>query len=282
MNKPIGQSWENCDDDVKIYIESLVTQIREFLQDNLVGVYLHGSLTTASYYRPKSDIDLFIVIDRPLDIATAKALNVLIAKHSENRPTTSTFELNVITTDTAGHPVLPLPFELHYSVGWHAKILNDEMDYNVRQTDVDLVAQLMYTIQHGICLYGKPAATVFGVVAWPDFLEAVLTDYRKIVHEEDIVKMPINNVLNICRVLQLLQQKTTDVHSKDEGAAWGLDHLPAEFKPLIQRALDTYHSAQPVSVQDRKTGGIPWNKKELLAFRDYACAALEGYGISYK
>jgi len=97
--------------------------------------------------------------------------------------------------------------------------------------------------------------------------------------DEDIMKMPINNVLNICRVLQLLEQRTTTVHNKDEGAAWGLSHLPLEFRPLIQKAADAYHSTKSVSVQDRKTGGIAWDKADLLAFRDFARLALDKYGI---
>jgi len=281
MGKPKGQSWETCDEDVKSYINYLTEHLRDFLADNLLGVYLHGSLTMASYYRPKSDIDLFVIIKNPLVIPAKKALNVMIAKHSEKRPTTSTFELNVITAEVAKNPQLPLPFELHYSIGLQAKILNDEMDYSANHTDVDLVAQIMYAIRYGICLFGQPIATVFGKITWLDFIEAVVADYRKIVHEDDIVKMPINNVLNVCRVLQLLQQKTTEIHNKDEGAAWGLMHLPMEFVPLIQKVLDTYHSSQAVSLADRMTGGIAWDKNALLLFRDYARSALREHGIAY-
>jgi predicted nucleotidyltransferase len=270
MGTSTGQSWENCDDDIKQFINTFVALIENFLGDCLVGIYLHGSLTMGSYYRPKSDIDLFIVVREPLKPETAKALNIIIAKHSEKRPTTSTFELNVITAETAKRPALPLPYELHYSIGWHAKILNDEVDYSSKESDVDLVAQLMYAVQYGICLSGKPVQAVFGAISWGDFMASVKADCTKLLTDENVLAMPINNVLNICRVLQLLRQDNQVVHSKDEGAAWGIANLPAQFGPLIQKALNTYHSSDPVSVADRKTGGILWDKEDLLSFRDYA------------
>ncbi|HDK44919.1 MAG TPA: nucleotidyltransferase domain-containing protein, partial [Actinobacteria bacterium] len=43
------------------WVESLVAGIADVLGDELVGVYLHGSLAMGGYYRPKSDLDLLIV-----------------------------------------------------------------------------------------------------------------------------------------------------------------------------------------------------------------------------
>ena len=47
---------------------------------NVTGVYLHGSLATGSYYRPKSDIDLLIVVPDRLDGGMAAGLNLAIAR----------------------------------------------------------------------------------------------------------------------------------------------------------------------------------------------------------
>ncbi len=43
-------------------IISFVEKAKEILQDNLVGVYLHGSAVMGCYNPAKSDIDLIVVV----------------------------------------------------------------------------------------------------------------------------------------------------------------------------------------------------------------------------
>ena len=54
-------------------INGFVERSREILRDNLVGVYLHGSLVMGCFNPQKSDIDLIIVSDRPLSDYDKKA-----------------------------------------------------------------------------------------------------------------------------------------------------------------------------------------------------------------
>jgi streptomycin 3"-adenylyltransferase len=264
------QAWPTCDEDIKRFIVQLLELLKQELGKRLTGIYLHGSLAMGSYYRPKSDIDLIVVINNKLEAVSAVKVGVAIANLAVHRPTTGNVELSIITDEAARSAGIPVPFELHYSTTWHDKILNHEVDYGIERTDPDLASHLMYVWQRGVCLTGKPISEVFGAVEWASFMDAVMDDFSWIIEEEHIVETPFYCVLNICRVLQLKSEDCRTVHSKDEGGEWGLTHLPELYHPLIRQALDIYRSPEPVSEEQRKTGGKDWDRRMLLDFRDYA------------
>lgn len=270
MNENKAQSWENCDADIKQFVLDLVNVLENELGDNLIGIYLHGSLAMGCYYRPKSDLDIIVVAQNRIGGEVAKQAGIAIAKQADKRPTTGNVELSIITADTAKHIPVPVPFELHYSTEWHDKALNGNIEYNSSKTDIDLLSHLMYVQQRGVVLTGKSLQEVFGEYDWQHFMDAVIDDFEWILEDEHIVETPFYGVLNICRVLQLISENSKTVHSKDEGGEWGLENLPAEFRPLIQKALDVYRSSDDVNEAERRTGGQDWNKNKLLAFRDYA------------
>lgn len=265
-----AQAWPNCDKDIKQFVDKLLEYLKCELGSKLTGIYLHGSLAMGSYYRPKSDVDLIVVVDRKLNADLGEAVGIGVANIAAGRPTIGNVELSVITAETAKRVAAPMPFEVHYSSGWHDKLLNREVDYSQTRTDPDLPSHLMYVTQRGVCLYGKPISEAFGLVEWDHFMEAVLDDLDWILADEHILETPFYSVLNICRVFQLKSENRRLVHSKEEGGQWGLAHFPQEYRPLIQQALDVYRSSEPVAEERRKTGGIDWNPADLLAFRDYA------------
>lgn len=265
-----AQSWENCDADIKQFVLDLVNLLENELSDNLIGIYLHGSLAMGCYYRPKSDLDIIVVVQNQIGVDVAKKTGIAIAKQAEKRPTTGNVELSIIVADTAKNIPVHVPFELHYSTEWHDKTLNGDIEYDSTKTDIDLLSHLMYIQQRGIVLSGKPINEVFGKYNWQHFMGAVIDDFEWILEDEHILETPFYGILNICRVLQLLNEDSHTVHSKDEGGEWGLENLPAEFRPLIQKALDVYRSSDDVNEAQRRTGGQDWNKNKLLAFRDYA------------
>ena len=199
------QSWPDCDRKIRDYVMGLVEMLKDRLGDNLTGVYLHGSLAMGSYFPPKSDIDIIIVVYRSLEAAFAASLNRLIAEYAERRPTAGSIELSIITLETARTVPGRIPYELHYSEAVHQMVLEDRMEYGKGFVDPDLPAHLMCVRKRGVCLYGKPVDEVFGEVDWQDFMRSVLADFDWIVADENICGSPYYCILNICRVLQLLQ-----------------------------------------------------------------------------
>lgn len=63
-----AQSWHDCDPDIRRHVEDMVKALRDLLSPDLTGVYLHGSLAMGSFYRPKSDIDVLVVVPMPYQV----------------------------------------------------------------------------------------------------------------------------------------------------------------------------------------------------------------------
>lgn len=264
------QSWQNCDDDVKSFVNELVAKLQSELGHNLVGVYLHGSLAMGSYYRPKSDIDVIVVVENKLSASKRKSASGTVAKHAELKPTTGNIELSIVLAKTAKTIPVPVLYEVHYSTSLHDKILTGDMDYVKEQTDIDLQSHFAYVIQRGIALYGEPVSEVFGQIDWQIFMDGVIDDFNWIIEDEHILETPFYSVLNICRVLQLLAENSQQVHNKDEGGEWALQNLPEQYHGIIRQALSAYHSTRQVDESQRRTNGETWSKEALLTFRDYA------------
>ena len=131
-----AQSWQTCDADIRAFVQRFIRLTTDWLgAANVTGVYLHGSLATGSYYRPKSDIDLLIVVPDRLDGGMAAGLNLAIARLAEKRPTVGSLEVSAMTADTAARVPIPTPYELHYSAAWHERVLRGEVSYGTGRTD---------------------------------------------------------------------------------------------------------------------------------------------------
>ena len=71
-------SYQTLYPDVNKVLHSLTQGIREILRDNLIGVYLMGSLTYEAFNPDNSDIDLVVIITNP---AESKQLEELKQMH---------------------------------------------------------------------------------------------------------------------------------------------------------------------------------------------------------
>ena len=272
-NRP--QSWQNCDTDIREFIQEVVSSTATVLGEELTGVYLHGSLAMGSYYRPKSDIDLLVVVKSSLGTDSRKEIAELFASLAERRPTVGNLEASVVTNQAVKDFRHPCPFEVHYSSEWHEKIKQGTVDFSENNTDADLASHVLYVVKRGITLDGQEIEDVFSPISWSYFVASILDDFDWIVTDENILKTPFYSILNICRVIQTLSQKEQNVFSKDEGGEWGLRMVPAQYKESIEKALLVYRSSRELTYSQRRQGGVSWDKKQLLKLRDYARKEVE-------
>ena len=273
MSGSRAQRWPDCDEDISRYIASVVDLFRRELGDALAGVYLHGSLATGCYYRPKSDIDLIITTRDSLGPASRQRLLLALADASDRRPTTGDLELHVVHEQAARVPAHPMPYELAFGDKIKERVRSGDLELAEQpaeqRVDRDLAAHCTVTRARGIALIGPPPIEAFGAVSHEAFVDAVLYDLDWILGEEHILESPFYSVINACRTLQLLACGPGTVANKEEGALWGLAHLSTEYRPVIRSALDAYRSAAPVTPATRQTNDSPWDRDALLRFRDY-------------
>jgi predicted nucleotidyltransferase len=267
-----AQRWDDCDADVRAWVEAIADVFRDELGASLVGIYLHGSLATGCYHRPKSDADLLIVVREALTDAARWRLGRRLLALADARPTVGTLELSVIREEDARPFRHPLPYEFHFGEGVAAQIRDGTYAHPSGAADGDLGAHVIVARSRGVTLEGPPAAEVFGPVPWAVFADSVLSDFTWIVEDDHVLESPFYAVLNACRTIQLLREPEGTVANKEEGALWALDHLPPEHRPVIEAALACYRSGAPVTPETRKTGGREWDAAALRAFRDFAAA----------
>lgn len=240
-------------DTEKLLIE-IVDIYKKSLEDNLVGLYLHGSLSMGCF-TPKADIDLIAVVKRPM---LPEEKRDLIDKLScLGQLPEKGLEMSVVLQEhVAGKVLHPMPFELHYSY-IHKKKYETDQDYIIEgTTDRDLAAHLTVVKHRGVRLYGKPIDEVVGDIPKEYFIDAVIYDIGEA--EKTIIEDPVNVSLNLCRTLYYLLKGV--VASKQEGGYWCTGHAKAEFKELISEAVRVY-----VGIQEK----MDRTPEELRAFASY-------------
>jgi len=264
------QSWNDCDPDLRAYILQSVDATRL----DPVGVYLHGSLAMNCFYRAKSDVDLLVVVPETLSEAEREHAARALAQRSCDRPMPGDLEVSVLTIEQAANHHHPRPFEVHYSAAWTGEILADRVDYGTQHSDPDLAAHITVVRQRGAVVSGPSPADLFGEVPHDDYLAAITADLQDVLSGNSLLSAPYYGVLNACRVLATLRLGPGTVLSKEEGAVWARDSLPAAHLPLVEQTLRCYRSARPVAAQERDTDGHDWDNDALLTFRDAVLAQL--------
>jgi Domain of unknown function (DUF4111)/Nucleotidyltransferase domain len=214
----------------------LVEGFRDILGDNLRGIYLHGSLALGCFNPARSDIDVLVVMAEPLDTDT-KLLVADLLLHVSCAP--YPVELHVLTRSQLNDWRHPSPFEMHYGESHRETLALDPLTalQTMSSTDRDLAAHVTIAREAGIAVIGPPSEEVLPKVPFAHYRDALGTDLTW----ARGVRSALYGILSPCRVWATLE--TGALHSKASGAAWALERLPDDLKPLVKTALASYTGA---------------------------------------
>ena len=224
-------------------VEELLTTIKEkyvtILKDNLVGIYLHGSLAFGCFQWDSSDIDFIVVIKHSLFQKQKEELIQTLLDLDANAPQKG-FEMSVILEKYCQNFIYPTPYELHYSNAHKANYLQNLSDYcrKMQGVDIDLAAHFTVINHVGKVLCGKSINEVFETVPRPYYIDSICKDIQ-----DANATNPIYYVLNICRVLAYLKEEK--VLSKKDGALWAIKHINEEDRDVVRNALEAYMHQVP-------------------------------------
>lgn len=241
---------------------------RSIFGQNLLGVYLHGSLAMGCFNPKKSDIDLMLVVEEEPSDEEKLAFMQQVILMNEEAPAKG-LELSIITRRAVKPFAYPTPFVLHFSpmhLGWFQRDPHGYVQH-MKGEDADLAAHCTILRKHGLVLHGAPIAEIFGEVPKAAYLDSIRQDVAGAA--EDILADPMYITLNLCRVVAYAQEEL--VLSKQEGGAWGLEHLPKAHHPLIRHALECYAGDLPMPVDEAAAVSFA---EEMLRSIGQACAAL--------
>lgn len=213
--------------------------------ENLVGIYLHGSLAMGCLNPKKSDLDLILVVENSLTFEEKKSFTEGLLHLSVEAPEKG-FELSIVKKEVCKPFRYPTPFEYHYSDGHKEAVLSDLSAYieKMHGEDKDLGAHFTIINHYGVALYGPPVSEIFAPVPKKNYIDSIWFDVQNA--ESDILEAPLYITLNLCRVLGFLKDDL--VLSKKTGGEWGMENVPEKYRSLIQAAYAAYISNTEMAV----------------------------------
>ncbi|WPH17110.1 AadA family aminoglycoside 3''-O-nucleotidyltransferase [Variovorax paradoxus] len=247
-----------------------LAQARAVLAHHLAGtlqaIHLFGSAVDGGL-KPHSDIDLMVTVEAPLPAQVRHAL--------------MTDLLSVSGSPGAGGPWRPLEVTLVVRsevVPWRypplrelqfGEWLRDALQAGIVEPampDHDLAILLTKLRQHSVCLLGPPAAELFDPVPRADFTRSLLDTVAQWNDAPDWQSDERNVVLALARIW--FSACTGQIAPKDAAAAWALERLPGEHRPVLASAHAAYLGHAPDNLADRPT--------QVGAFVRYTRALIEG------
>lgn len=229
------------DDLLAPLLDSICKGVSDILGDNLVGIYLHGSLATQSFSLERSDVDFLVVVSHPLLQEEKVALIRLLRDGLPQAPPKG-LEMSIVLKSAVKPHHFPISYELHFSK-MHMQVMQDDIEAYCRTMngkDEDLTAHILLLWHRGQVLSGLPIKEVFEEPARSDYLKSIWFDLAD--SEEKVEEQPVDTLLNLCRTLAYLEENT--LLSKKEGGEWGRTVCGKEYQPLLEQVLSVYEGRQ--------------------------------------
>lgn len=224
-------------------VDNFARFLCEIEQNNIIGVYLHGSLAMGCFRLGQSDVDLLILVQEPAPPERVRAWAQQILQSSGNP---APLELSVLTRAQYSPWRHPTPFTFHFSEEWRPGLLaalDAKSGCNGQQEnmlDPDLAGHFTVTRRRGVCIAGIPIASAIPDIPWPDYLDSILRDFTWA--RERAQDNPVYLVLNTCRIWAAVLDRL--VLSKAEGAAWATPRLPPDIQAIVAAAADLYRTGK--------------------------------------
>jgi hypothetical protein len=216
-------------------LQRLVPGVQAILGDQLVGMYLFGSLAVGDFDPTRSDIDFVAVTEIEL---TAAQLQRLQAFHAQ------LFASGLPLADQIEGAYLSRAALRIYdpSNAYHPHIDRGEAALTIKRLECDWVVQRYSLREHGIVLLGPPIRPLIDPISSETLGRAVrdILDSWWAVMLDDPARLrqdayQVYAVATFCRMLYTLEEG--GLISKPAACQWAMRHLDRRFVPLIERAI---------------------------------------------
>lgn len=255
----LGQTFRQVlDVEVSDALDGYAGEMRGlFDNDELIGVYLYGSVVSGDYRPGVSDVDVVVLHRNDPDDELRR--NLAAAHQRPGRH--------------AGFDRLDVSFVPLRLVGTYGDdtlpYLRDGRFHGAGGGDLNMVTWRSLR-ERGVALRGVPPAEVVPPVSCGDLAENMRVNLaflagRMPAYVAMGVEETVFGILSICRVLYTL--RTGDLIGKIAAARWALDNTEPRWRPLIQLALRRYEK-DDLSGRDDLMGG------QAASFADYAAGTL--------
>ncbi|OPJ59394.1 aminoglycoside adenylyltransferase domain-containing protein [Clostridium oryzae] len=236
----------------KLVLDKIKEEYSNILKDNLVGIYVHGSIAFNCFNWNKSDIDFIVVVKEKISKGTKLQLMKVTTELNAVAPPKG-LEMSVVLEKYCNNFQYPTPFELHFSnmhMEWYKNNADDYCE-KMNGVDADLAAHFTVIKRAGIVLCGQAIDEVFAIVPKEYYIDSIKSDIEDA--KSAIIDNPIYMILNLCRVCAYTKQEL--ILSKEQGARWGLEHLIKKYHSIINRAMHCYQSNEQMTIEKEEAEG---------------------------
>jgi len=214
-------------------INQCVDLLKDVLRQNLLCVYLYGSSIVGGLQK-YSDIDLFVVSERATTVEEKKKLvnNLLQISGVYMKSSKLPIELTIVVKSEINPWHYPPKFDFQYG-DWLRKEFESGMiqpwstkempDLALLVTQILLASETLFGINPNQLLCAVPYRDV--ILATIDTLKNLKTELNTDTR---------NVLLHYARIWNRLETDT--IRSKPASALWAINHLPNEYKSVIERA----------------------------------------------
>lgn len=220
-------------DQVQEQLQNSVALLKDILGADLLGVYLYGSALVGGLQK-HSDIDLFVLINRPTTIDEKRRLveGVLeisgVYMKSSKRP----IEMTLVERSAINPWIYPPRFDFQYGEWLRESFIDGVIEPWQTYEMPDLALLLTQLLLKSKTLSGQPPAEMIASVPYADFMKAMLRNLDDL--EAELMLDTRNVLLTYARIWSTLE--TNAISPKPVAAAWVMSQLPEMYQPVMKRA----------------------------------------------
>ena len=244
MSNLIG--FRDLPNEILNQINKVVNIWKKHLGDELIGVYLHGSIALDAFNPDSGDIDILVVVKDSIDIQVKLEIARDIIE-IDKKP--CPLEMSAVKLSDARNWKTPGNCVFHYSDFWTEKYMkrfdNSDVDVYVVDhefPDADVTSYIKLLKQCGIVLYGREIQKVFADISDEDFWVAISADIDDYDFHDYDARYFSSNVLILGRILSFKKERR--ILSKYDGGIWMIDHVPEDLKYLPKLAMKIWFEGE--------------------------------------
>ena len=239
--------------DVQQIVEALTKAVGETLEQNLLGIYLRGSLVTGDFNPETSDVDLLIVVKQDLTQSDFEQLDTM-HKKIQTLPNLYANEVELAYVpigDINGF----VPRKKYISLERGEQLRWKNLRYN-------WAVEFWAVREHGLVVVGPEPKTFIEPIPMQHVADSIRLELGAWLEYVDSWDNPGWQthagelrfaVETMCRVMYTLEN--LELCSKPVAVRWALEHLPPQWKELMLKSQSwkvdqTFQSETAQPVQD--------------------------------
>src|SRR5579875_225223 len=254
------RGWRNAPAPAKRQIAGLVDIVPLLLGRNLLGIYLYGSLARGCLYPARGDLDLLIVVERPLrrDDKLGLAQATLVRSN-----TPYPLDVLVVARVDLSPWQYPVPCQLRICEERRAQLATATSGpgwlawpNGAEERSATAALEIAAAHLHGIALHGPPPSELLPEPPRADLIDALLSGVAGAEHRSR------EELPRLCQALAYARAGL--ILARAEALRWALTALAEEDHPPIARALAAWESA---SLEKNSNDLEQWRRfaRKLLA-----------------